>query len=244
MFWKLIDPAVNSLFIQVINGQIITSSSFLFWLLVFVGLIMSISIHEFAHAWMAYRLGDDTAKEMDRLTINPINHFDALGLGLILFTFFGYGKPVPVNPNNFNNPVRDLMLVSLAGPMSNFLIAGILGIIFFALRSFVPLETNFTGIFGFFAGLFSTLIYSFPVIGLYNIGLMIFNLLPLYPLDGSKIWGYFNPSVEEFLRVYVYPHSLIIMIAIIFPIFGNISVFQIILFPFIAIYSIVFGVTW
>jgi len=244
MFWKLIDPSVNSLFVQIISGQIITSTSFLFWILVFAGLIMSIAVHEFAHAWMAHRLGDDTAKELDRLTINPISHFDAIGLGLILFTFFGYGKPVPVNPNNFSNPVRDMMLVSLAGPMSNFLIAGVFGITFLAFRPFVQFEGNITSITGISAGLISTLVYSLPMIGLYNIGLMIFNLLPLYPLDGSKIWGYFNTKIDDFLRRNVYPYSLIIIITIILPIIGGLSILQIILMPFILIYTVLFGVTW
>lgn len=244
MFWKLIDPSVNSLFIQFLGGQAITSSSFLFWILVFAGLLMSISIHEFGHAYSAYRLGDDTAYQLGRMNINPFNHFDAIGLALILFTFFGYGKPVPVNPNNFKNPLRDMTFVSLAGPATNFLIGILTGLLFLALRPFVGFEGNTASLQGILMGIASTTVYALPVIGLYNIGLMIFNLLPLYPLDGSKIWGYLSPRFDLFLRQNVFPYSTFIIIALILPLIGGLSLLQIILLPFILIYSVVFGVTW
>lgn len=205
---------------------------------------MSIAIHEFAHAFTAHKLGDDTAKDLDRMNINPFNHFDLIGLGLILFTFFGYGKPTPVNPNNFKNPVRDMTFVSLAGPISNLLISFIAGIIFLAFKPFVQFEGNTNSLVGIFQGIISTLVYALPVIGLYNIALMIFNLLPLYPLDGSKIWGYISPRFDYFLRKNIFPYSTYIIIGLIFPIFGNISLLQIILLPFVIIYEIIFGVTW
>jgi Zn-dependent protease len=244
MFWKLIDPSVSNLFIQFFGSTAITDTSFLFWLSITLGLLISIGVHEFGHAYSAHKLGDDTAKDLGRMTLNPISHFDALGLGLILFTFFGYGKPVPVNPSNFKNPVQGMMFVSLAGPLTNFLIAIVLGVLFLALKPFVSIEGDLNSIQGILTGVISTFVYALPVIGLYNIGLMIFNLLPIYPLDGSKIWGYISPAFDDFLHVYVYPNSIIILIAILFPIFGGISLLQLIMFPFIAVYTMIFGVVW
>src|SRR5690606_20504790 len=147
--------------------------SFAFWIIVFFGLILSIAIHEFAHAYSAHLLGDDTARLNDRMNINPTKHFDMVGFLLILFTSFGYGKPVPVNPNNFRNPVQGLMYVSLAGPASNLLQAFICALLFYALRQIPPHED-----------LLTTFTYALPTLGVINLSLMIFNMLPIYPLDG------------------------------------------------------------
>jgi Zn-dependent protease len=139
-------------------------------------LVISISIHEFSHAYAAYRLGDSTGKRMGRLTLNPKAHLDPVGTIFLLFVGFGWGKPVPFDPRNLKNPKRDAAIISLAGPLSNFILA----IIFSFVRKFVTLN----GIFGLF--LYATI--------LYNLMLGFFNLIPLGPLDGNKIVYGFLPN--------------------------------------------------
>ena len=138
-----------------------------------LSLVVALTIHEAAHAYMALLLGDDTPKLMGRLSLNPLRHLDLLGSVMMLIVGFGWGKPVMVNPAHFENPKLDNLTVSLAGPMSNFILAAILGL---ALR-FGHLPFNVQAILA--------------VVILLNLTLMIFNLLPIPPLDGSKILGLF-----------------------------------------------------
>lgn len=150
-------------------------------LFLYLIIILSAIVHEFAHGWMANRLGDPTAKQMGRLTLNPLAHVDMMGtillpLILLLFSggriFIGYAKPVPFNPLNLQNPRRDVAKIAIAGPAANFLMAIILGIL---LRFFG--DTNFLApVIGFL-----------PWIIFVNIWLGLFNLIPVPPLDGSKI---------------------------------------------------------
>ena len=103
---------------------------FIYFLIITPPLLFAITIHEYSHAWMAYRKGDPTAKMAGRLTLNPISHIDIMGLILLYFYGFGWAKPVPVNPYNFRNPRKDELWVSLAGPGSNMLMAFVFGLIF------------------------------------------------------------------------------------------------------------------
>jgi Zn-dependent protease len=149
-----------------------------------IALLITLSVHEAAHALVAYYLGDPTAKMRGRLTLNPIKHLDLFGSIIFLITQrIGWGKPVPVNPANFKHPVRDSALTALAGPMSNFILS-------FA----VALPWKYLG--GYLAGnavgaqLLIILQLTFHV----SIYLGIFNLFPFPPLDGSKILGLFVPK--------------------------------------------------
>lgn len=144
---------------------------FLFFI---IAILLSLTIHEFMHAFTADRLGDSTPRLMGRLTLNPIAHLDLWGAIFLLLAGFGWGKPVIVNPKNFNHPVWDNLTISLAGPMSNLALAIIFGLI---LR-FTQLES----------GIAYNLIF---IIIFYNLVFMIFNLIPIPPLDGSKIYGFF-----------------------------------------------------
>ena len=136
-------------------------------------LTISLSIHECAHAWAAYRLGDDTAARMGRMTLNPFAHLDPIGTLLIVTGMpLGWAKPVPVNPLRLRQPRRDLSLVALAGPVSNI----ILGVLFSGIFFVMSYQSVGTGWF--------ILLTSFVHI---NFSLAIFNLLPLHPLDGSKV---------------------------------------------------------
>lgn len=139
-------------------------------ILSFIALICAITIHEFSHAFVADRLGDPTPRSQNRVSLNPLHHLDPLGTLMMFLVSFGWGKPVPIDPYNFSNPRRDEMLVALAGPGSNLILAVILSILW----HFFP----------------SSVIVIFIYI---NIALAVFNLLPIPPLDGSKIILNFMP---------------------------------------------------
>ncbi len=138
-----------------------------------VAILGAISIHEFAHAFTANLYGDNTPKLMGRLTLNPFAHLDLWGTIFLLLAGFGWGKPVIVNPQNFKNPRLDNLTVSLAGPISNLILAVILGLIL-----------RFFNLPAFLSSLLEILIF-------FNLVLMIFNLIPIPPLDGSKILSLF-----------------------------------------------------
>lgn len=145
-----------------------------------IALLLAITIHEFSHAWVANLYGDPTARLAGRMTLNPLAHLDLWGTIFLLLAGFGWGKPVPVNPNNFQNPKLDNLTVSLAGPISNLILATLLGLIY----RFIDLPTS--------VAIFLVLVIFF------NLVLMIFNLIPIPPLDGSKILGLFLPE-ETFM---------------------------------------------
>lgn len=156
----------------------------LMWIFMTVpAMLISSSIHEFSHAYVAYRLGDDTARAEGRMTINPLAHIDILGFISMVFFKIGWAKPVPVNSYNFENPVVGNAIVSLAGPASNLAIVLITGLLLKLVLLLSP------------TGLFLTLIAIFlKVMILVNISLMLFNLLPIPPLDGSNIVEMFLPK--------------------------------------------------
>lgn len=158
-------------------------------------LIIALTIHEAAHAYMAHLLGDDTAKHMGRLTLNPLAHLDLWGSIMMLLVGFGWGKPVMVNPIHFENPKIDNLTVSLAGPLSNFLLAVVLGLII----RFIPISLT------------TESILSITVI--LNLTLMIFNLLPIPPLDGSKILALYISDISYiYLQQYGYYILLILIV--------------------------------
>ena len=141
-----------------------------------IAVLASLTVHEFSHAFVAYKFGDLTAKNMGRLTLNPIAHVDLWGTIFLLIAGFGWGKPVMVNSSNFENPATDDFIVSLAGPLSNLGLAICFGLIY----RFVPVS-----------GLVETLLFMMVF---YNLVFMIFNLLPIPPLDGSAVYGLFLPQ--------------------------------------------------
>ena len=156
-------------------------------------LVTAIPIHECAHAWASDKLGDPTAKNLGRLTLNPLPHLDVFGSILMIFTGFGWAKPVPVNPGHFKKPKRDMALTALAGPTSNVLLALLLMVIFKVYM--------FYGNIGSTVGLmFGQIIYT---ILWTNLTLAVFNLLPVPPLDGAKILNVVLPfSFQIKIRKY------------------------------------------
>ena len=153
------------------------------------GVIIAITFHEYAHAWMADRLGDDTPRNQGRLTLNPLAHLDPFGFIMLVFAHFGWGKPVEINPRNFNRDKSmsaQEAMVSVAGPIMNLILAIIFMIIFCILCKFA---TDF--FLGTTVGVILETILQMTIE--VNIGLGIFNLVPLPPLDGSKILMHFLP---------------------------------------------------
>ena len=168
------------------------------FLLFFPIILLSVAIHEFAHCWTADRLGDDTPRLAGRVTLNPLAHLDPLGtIMMVVSSFagfgFGWGKPSPMNPNNFRNPAQGRMITAIAGPLSNFLQMfawASLGLLFQSLfaqhASFLALLDNSES----WLGITMRLCFSGVLI---NATLAIFNLLPVYPLDGHHVLSYLAP---------------------------------------------------
>ncbi len=148
--------------------------------------LIAITFHEYAHAWAADKLGDDTPRRQGRLSLNPLAHLDPIGCVLLVFAGFGWGKPVEVNPRNYNRDIsmtKADALVSFAGPAMNFILACIFTILYYAIATFAPVFCMQT-----IGQVILTLITITISI---NIGLGVFNLIPLPPLDGSKILNHF-----------------------------------------------------
>ena len=151
--------------------------------------VFSLSLHEFSHAFVANFFGDDTAKRFGRLTPNPLKHLSLLGTVCILIFGFGWARPVPVDMNKFKNPKKNMALVALAGPCANFILA-FLG---FILYKVAVIFSNF-GYFGYRYFIFSFLKNFFMYLVVLNIGLFVFNLVPIPPLDGSRVVMCFLPE--------------------------------------------------
>jgi Zn-dependent protease len=143
-------------------------------------ILFSLTTHEFFHAFTAYKMGDNTPLEQGRVTMNPLPHIDWFGLALMILARFGWAKPVQIDPRNFRKPKRDEILVSLAGPAANVILAVLFGLVFKAMRAFTPeLFQNVTT---------AKMLVSFFAYGIWiNLGLVVFNLLPIPPLDGSHL---------------------------------------------------------
>lgn len=146
------------------------------------GVFIAMTFHEFAHAWMADRLGDDTPRRQGRITLNPFKHMEPIGMLMLLFAGFGWGKPVQINPNNFNRTItlrKGNALVALAGPLMNIILAIAFSIIYALLNVFGG--TFLLTELGNIVQIMIVMTISM------NVGLGVFNLIPLPPLDGSKI---------------------------------------------------------
>jgi Zn-dependent protease len=143
-------------------------------------ILFSLTTHEFFHAFTAWKMGDNTPLKQGRVTMNPLPHIDWFGLALMILARFGWAKPVQIDPRNFRKPKRDEILVSLAGPAANVILAVLFGLVYKALRAFTPdlFQNRNT----------AEILVKFFAYGVWiNLGLLVFNLLPIPPLDGSHL---------------------------------------------------------
>ncbi|MCL2184156.1 MAG: site-2 protease family protein [Chitinispirillia bacterium] len=162
-------------------------------------ILLALTIHELAHGWSAYKLGDPTAKDQGRLTLNPIPHLDFLGTIMLLAAPIGWAKPVPVNPYNLRKPKRDLMIVSFAGPLSNMILAVCFALAISILTAVSPQHLTATTE----AAISPSYLWKFLEMAfMINVGLAFFNMLPFYPLDGSKVVAGFLPDskIEPYMK--------------------------------------------
>ena len=186
-------------------------------------LVFSLCVHEFAHGYIAYRLGDNTAASAGRLTLNPLAHLDPMGSLMLLLVGFGYAKPVPVNISNLNNPRADMIRVAFAGPASNFILC-LTGCIVMRLIGIENLVENRD---------FNSLglgLYHFSSI---NMILGVFNMIPIHPLDGGQIFGAFISEKYPNFNWKLQKHGPSFLFGLIF--FGIItgySVIGLIMYPF------------
>ena len=198
---------MNIIFIIILILFAISNASFDLQatLLTLPGLILALTIHEYAHARVSDRLGDPTPAAQGRLTLNPLAHMDLAGTVFLIFAGFGWGKPVQIDERYYRNPARDTMLVALAGPVSNFIQAIVWFFVYGALATFAPIETSYA---------LTTITAMVLYAGFINLSLGVFNLLPLPPLDGSKILRYFVHGKGRDVLYTLERYSTLILLAL------------------------------
>lgn len=167
-------------------------------------LLLALTIHEYAHGFVAYKMGDPTAKFAGRLTLNPLKHLDILGFFAFILFRFGWAKPVPINPYNFYNYKRGIIYTAFAGPLSNFLLAMVFG---FILRIF-----GYSLMEGIYLPIFIMLQFGM----LYNLILCAFNLIPVPPLDGSRVLFNLLPDEYAGLKFTLERYGFLILLGLIF----------------------------
>ncbi len=188
-------------------------------------IIFALSFHEFSHGWMASRFGDQTARYAGRLTLNPMAHLDMFGSLALYFMGFGWAKPVPVNPRNLLNPKRDLMWISLAGPVSNLILAFISGLLLSILLRLGLISTQ--------SPLIMVLIMSLQI----NLVLAIFNFIPIPPLDGSRILEGMVPNkYHSQLAKFEYYGPKVLIGLILISMFTRFNIFSVIISPIMSIF--------
>lgn len=171
-------------------------------LIIFPTVLIALSFHEAAHGFVAYKLGDPTAKYMGRLTLNPVKHIDPIGAICMLIAHFGWAKPVPIDITNFKHPKRDLAISALAGPITNLLL-GFFGCFLYVLTVYLLPSYTFEYPNDFTIRLAQLLIEFVYYFGWLNISLAVFNLLPIPPLDGSKIlYAFLPPKPNNWIKAH------------------------------------------
>ena len=187
-----------------------------FTLAYLIAIVVAFSMHEFSHAFVAYKAGDPTAKALGRVSLNPFNHIDPYGMICFLFVGFGWAKPVQINPLRFKHYKRDMAFVSLAGVVTNLILAFIFSGIYFFAFSAIASSTNTFMVF---------LTYLLEFLVTINLALFVFNLLPIYPLDGFNFISTFLKPDNAFVRFMKKYGSLILLVFIITPIFDYVYSF-------------------
>ena len=198
-------------------------------LIVMPCILFALTFHEYAHARVAYYLGDYTAYYQDRMNLNPISHLDPIGTLALYFLGFGWAKPVPVNMRNLSKPRTDMMLIAIAGPASNIFLA-IIGSIFLRFSTIIP--------FGI-PELFTSAMIFFVFI---NIVLALFNLIPISPLDGSRLLPLFIRDTRTLYQIEYYGPR-VLMGLVLLSLLGGLSIFSVIIFePAKLIFNLLTGI--
>lgn len=195
-------------------------------------ILVALTFHEYAHGWVALRLGDPTAKMSGRLTLNPISHLDPVGTIMLFLVHFGWAKPVPVDPRYFKDPKRDMLWVALAGPGANMVTALLSGVLLNILFR--------AGVFGgFSSGSFvNILVLSLQI----NLALAVFNLLPIPPLDGSKVLRGLLPYRYEHIAWELERYGPFLLLGIVlFGFMSGFSIFRMFIGPFVSFFSSLFS---
>ncbi|GBE36096.1 peptidase family M50 [bacterium BMS3Bbin07] len=194
-------------------------------ILMAVPILLAVTFHELAHGYVAYRLGDHTAKDAGRLTLNPLKHLDPLGTLVFLVTrMIGWAKPVPVNPYNLRDPKRDMMWVSIAGPAANMALA-VVSAILYKLMLMLPVTEPLL-----IRKILLPVAMMLQMSVVLNIGLAVFNLIPIPPLDGSKILMGLLPVRQAIAYSRIEPYGFFILLALIFFRITDYVIFPIIIF--------------
>ncbi|MDG2188616.1 MAG: site-2 protease family protein [Candidatus Marinimicrobia bacterium] len=198
-------------------------------LIVMPCILFALTFHEYAHARVAYYLGDYTAYYQDRMNLNPISHLDPIGTLALYFLGFGWAKPVPVNMRNLSKPRTDMMLIAIAGPASNIFLA-IIGSIFLRFSTIVPFSIP---------ELFTSAMIFFVFI---NIVLALFNLIPIAPLDGSRLLPLFIRDPRTLYHIEYYGPR-VLMGLVLLSLVGGLSIFSIVIFePAKLIFNLLTGI--
>ena len=196
-----------------------------------IPILFALTIHELSHGLVALHFGDPTAKNAGRLTLNPLAHLDPIGTLMLFIVHFGWAKPVPVNPAYFKDPKKDMIWVSLAGPVSNIILAFLTGMIIRIVG--MEMSNNFTLNF-----LKLMLYYSLTI----NLALAVFNLIPIPPLDGSKILqGLLPPKYDEIMYNLERYGPFILLGIILFGRFTGFSIIGSIIWPFVNVFANLFA---
>jgi len=208
--------------------------NYLTLLLIAPPILLALTFHEYAHAYAAYRYGDDTAKQNGRLSLNPQRHLDPLGTIMIFIVHFGWAKPVPVNPYNLRNPKQGMLWISAAGPLSNILLALISGLLlrFVTFMEIRPIPNSVPEIF------IIMLVLSLKI----NLALAIFNILPIAPLDGSKIlYGILPARFGKHIQLLERYGPILLIGLIISSQFLGVSILGRLIWPFVTFFSELFA---
>ncbi len=197
-------------------------------------ILLALTIHELAHGYVAYRLGDPTAKYAGRLTLNPLVHLDPIGTIMLFLVHFGWAKPVPVDPRYFANPKRDMLRVALAGPAANMILAFLSGLVIRFVRVYpYYFEGSFMG--ETFVGM---MFLSLQI----NLALAIFNMLPIPPLDGSKVlYGLLPPQYEHITYNLERYGPGVLFGLVMLGMLTGVSVFWAFIGPFVGFFSYLFA---
>jgi Zn-dependent protease len=195
-------------------------------------LLFALTVHEFSHAYVAYRLGDPTARMMGRLTLNPIAHLDPIGSILFLLPpHFGWAKPVPVDARYLAHPRRDMMWIALAGPVSNVILAALFGTLL-RFQSLIAVGTSPAAV---------AVVRMVETSVVLNLVLAFFNLIPIFPLDGSRILtGLLPRDLAERFRTLEPAGPMILLGLILLGAVTGVRIIQILIFPFVNFFALLF----